>query len=217
MPTDDAEPYVPRQADIELLRTAAASCHGCGLYQDATQTVFGAGPESARVLLVGEQPGDREDITGEPFVGPAGRLLDRALDEAGITRDDVYVTNAVKHFKFDRMARGKRRIHKKPSRTEVLACRPWLIAELAAVQPELIVCLGATAAGSLLGSSFRITRHRGAVLDPPAEPAGIPRDAHIVVTTHPSSVLRALDRQAAYQEFLADIRAAAAVLATSSH
>jgi uracil-DNA glycosylase family protein len=209
-----AEEYVPKDAGIEELRSAALGCRGCDLFRDATQTVFGEGPESARVLMVGEQPGDREDIEGAPFVGPAGRLLDRALDEAGIDRGQVYVTNAVKHFKFTVDERGKRRIHRKPSRTEVVACRPWLVAELTTVRPELVVCLGATAAQSLLGGSFRLTRHRGEVLDLPDEQngqSGLP-DTAVLATVHPSAVIRAPDRKTAYQAFLADLRAAASAL-----
>src|SRR5215211_7160534 len=158
-------PLVPRGADLAELRAAAASCTGCDLYRDATQTVFGAGPAPATVLLVGEQPGDQEDKAGEPFVGPAGRLLDKALAEAGIDRGRAYVTNAVKHFKFKPAERGKRRIHQKPSRTEVVACRPWLVAELAVVRPELVIALGATAAQSLLGTAFKLTQHRGEIVD----------------------------------------------------
>jgi uracil-DNA glycosylase family protein len=207
---ETAAEWVPGTADLERLREAARSCRGCGLYADATQTVFGDGPSRAKVLMIGEQPGDREDLAGEPFVGPAGRLLDRALADAGIDRDEVYVTNAVKHFKFARAARGKQRIHKKPSRTEVVACRPWLVAELAAVRPCLAIVLGATAAQSLLGPSFKVTQHRGAVLDAPAEFGGHPE--HVLATVHPSSVLRAPDRTAAYQDLVADLRAAAPLL-----
>jgi DNA polymerase len=155
-------------------------------------------------MLVGEQPGDREDLTGEPFVGPAGKLLDRALEEAGIDRGEVYVTNAVKHFKFTVSERGKRRIHKKPSQGEVAACRPWLLAELDRVRPELVVCLGATAASALLGPEFRLTRQRGEIVAVQAEP-GIPA----VATVHPSAVLRAPDREAAYQGLVADLTVAA--------
>jgi DNA polymerase len=201
-----AEEYVPIGAGIEGLRAAANHCEGCDLYRNATQTVFGAGPADGAVLIVGEQPGDREDRAGEPFVGPAGRLLDRALDEAGIDRAAVYVTNAVKHFKFRRDERGKRRIHQKPSRTEVVACRPWLLAELDVVEPDLVLCLGATAAQSLLGPDFRITRERGKVLDLPMS------RARVVSTVHPSAVLRAPDRESAYQELVADLRSAASVL-----
>lgn len=155
---------------------------------------------------MGEQPGDQEDRAGEPFVGPAGRILDRALAEAGIDREQTYVTNAVKHFKFKRDERGKRRIHQKPSRSEVVACRPWLLAELDVVRPELVIALGATAAQSLLGAAFRLTQHRGEVLDAPNT------QAPVLATIHPSAVLRATDRDAAYQEFVADLRVAAAAL-----
>ncbi|MCT2583806.1 UdgX family uracil-DNA binding protein [Actinophytocola gossypii] len=202
-----AQDFVPPNADLDTLRSAADTCRGCDLYRDATQTVFGAGPSDARVLVVGEQPGDQEDRKGEPFVGPAGRLLDRAMEEAGIDRDQVYVTNAVKHFKFTLPERGKRRIHKTPSRTEVVACRPWLDAELDTIGPDLVLCLGATAAKSLLGPSFRVTKERGTVVPlPEREPT------RVVTTVHPSSVLRADDREAAYQELVADLAAAAGVL-----
>lgn len=191
--------FLPECEDLGSLRTAAASCEGCGLYRDATQTVFGEGPDSARYLFVGEQPGDQEDRQGHPFVGPAGRVLDRGLEEAGIGRDEVYVTNAVKHFSFT--SRGKRRIHQKPTAAEIDACRPWLSAELAAVRPEVVVVLGATAARSLLGPSFRVTKQRGEPV-----PMG---DALAVATIHPSAVLRAPDRDAAYAGFLSDLRVAA--------
>ncbi|WP_158887223.1 UdgX family uracil-DNA binding protein [Amycolatopsis anabasis] len=204
--TQDASEFVPDTRELSRLRSAAATCRGCGLYRDATQTVFGDGPGNARVLMVGEQPGDYEDRAGEPFVGPAGRLLDRALAESAIDREQVYVTNAVKHFKFVRAERGKQRIHKKPSRTEIVACRPWLLAELDATRPELVVFLGATAAQALLGSSFRVTRERGNLLDLPERPA------KALATVHPSSVLRAPDRQAAYADFVADLRVAATAL-----
>ena len=198
-----AERYVPAGADLDELRAAAASCQGCDLHENATQTVFGAGPADARVVIVGEVPGDQEDREGEPFVGPAGRLLDRALAEAGIDRSLVYVTNAVKHFKFVPAERGKRRIHKTPSRTEVVACRPWLDAELDRVGPELVVALGATAAKSLLGQDFRVTEQRGSVLSMPD------REERVVATVHPSAVLRANDREAAYQGLVADLTVAA--------
>jgi len=198
-----AERYVPAGADLDELRAAAASCQGCDLHENATQTVFGAGPADARVVIVGEVPGDQEDREGEPFVGPAGRLLDRALAEAGIDRSLVYVTNAVKHFKFVPAERGKRRIHKTPSRTEVVACRPWLDAELDRVGPELVVALGATAAKSLLGQDFRVTKQRGSVLSMPD------REERVVATVHPSAVLRANDREAAYQGLVADLTVAA--------
>lgn len=205
-----AADFVPETTDVDRLRQAARSCQGCGLYRDATQTVFGDGPAPAKVLMVGEQPGDREDLAGEPFVGPAGRLLDRALDESGIDRDEVYVTNAVKHFKFARGERGKQRIHKKPSRTEVVACRPWLLAEFAAVRPRLAILLGATAAQSLLGPAFKVTHNRGVLIDAPAELNGLPE--HVLATVHPSSVLRAPDREPAYAALVADLRAAVPVL-----
>jgi uracil-DNA glycosylase family protein len=186
----------------------AARCTACPLYREATQTVFGEGPVPAPLMLVGEQPGDREDLEGHPFVGPAGRILDRALEEVGLDRERVYVTNVVKHFKWT--PRGKRRIHQKPNREEVLACSQWFAAELAHVQPELIVCLGATAAQALLGSSFRVTRHRGEVLDWSDD--GEPR--RIMATVHPSSILRAPDdqRDDAFAAFVADMAVAAGAL-----
>lgn len=210
---EGAERYVPQRADLDELRDAVHSCRGCGLYADATQAVFGAGPRDARVMVIGEQPGDQEDRKGAPFVGPAGRLLDRAFEEAGIDRREVYVTNTVKHFKFERQERGKRRIHKTPSRTEVVACRPWLLAELDVVRPDLVMCLGATAAQSVLGASFRVSKDRGKVLElPPDSEIGSLAGA-VVATVHPSSVLRSNDREQAYRELLADVRAAAAALA----
>jgi uracil-DNA glycosylase family protein len=190
------------------LRASAASCRNCELYRNATQTVFGEGPVHARMMMVGEQPGDQEDRAGTPFVGPAGRLLDRALGEAGIERSAVYLTNAVKHFKFTE--RGKRRIHQKPNRTEVVACRPWLLGELAAVRPDLVVCLGAVAAQALLGTSFRLTRHRGEVLDLPDS------TARVTATVHPSAVLRAEHRDEAYQALVKDLAAAKAAMGNSS-
>jgi DNA polymerase len=204
-----AAPFVPDGAGLTDLRRAAAGCRGCPLHRDATQTVFGAGTADARVMLVGEQPGDQEDRRGEPFVGPAGKLLDRALAEAGIDPGEAYVTNAVKHFKFTRAEPRKRRIHKAPSLREMTACAPWLAAELALVEPELIVVLGATAGKALLGSSFRVTESRGTVLE--REIHGHPH--HLVPTVHPSSVLRADDRETAYRGLVADLRVAARVLA----
>ncbi|HEY0453204.1 UdgX family uracil-DNA binding protein [Actinophytocola sp.] len=201
-----AERFVPAEADLDGLRAAAARCRGCDLYKDATQTVFGAGPADARMVIVGEVPGDQEDRKGEPFVGPAGRLLDRVLEEVGIDRSQVYLTNAVKHFKFVPAERSKRRIHKTPSRTEVVACRPWLDAELDLVRPELVVCLGAIAAKSLLGQDFRVTKERGKVVSMPDRPE------RALATVHPSAVLRAKDREAAYQELVADLAVAAKVL-----
>lgn len=200
-----AEPYSAAR-DLAGLRAAAASCRACDLWRDATQTVFGSGAERARVMLVGEQPGDQEDLAGEPFVGPAGRLLDRALEQAGIDRSRAYLTNAVKHFRWVR--RGKRRLHEKPNAHQVQACRPWLEAELAAVRPRLIVLLGATAAQSVMGPAFRVTRQRGEVM---ASPLGVP----IMATVHPSSILRAAgdeSREAAMAAFVADLRVAARLL-----
>jgi DNA polymerase len=188
------------------MKAAAADCHGCDLYARATQVVFGAGPRRARIVLIGEQPGDREDIEGAPFVGPAGAVLRRGLTEAGIDPDEVYVTNAVKHFSWE--PRGKRRLHKKPRTSEIEACRPWLDAELEAVSPKLIVCLGATAAQTILGRTFRLTVHRGELI---RRAKTVP----VVATIHPSAVLRAPDhesREAAYQGFVADLRLAAAAV-----
>jgi len=180
-----AESFVPRTSDLEELRRAAASCQGCDLYRHATQTVFGRGPATARAMLVGEAPGDQEDIQGAPFVGPAGEVLDRALVEAGIPRPDVYVTNVVKHFKFVRSP--KRRIHQTPGTVEIGACRPWLDAELAAIHPEMLVCLGATASKALLGAGFRLMQERGRLLKSPLAPK-------VLATLHPSAVLRAEDK-----------------------
>ncbi|WP_053719159.1 UdgX family uracil-DNA binding protein [Saccharothrix sp. NRRL B-16348] len=196
--TSSAAAFVPEGADLAALRRAAAGCQGCDLYKPATQTVFGAGPEDAGLVLVGEQPGDVEDRQGEPFVGPAGRLLDKALHEADLAREGVYLTNAVKHFKFVPAERGKRRIHKTPSRGEVVACLPWLRAELAQVRPGLVVCLGATAAKAVLGNAFKVSERRGQVERF--------EDYDVIATVHPSSVLRAPDRDEAYRSFLADLR-----------
>jgi DNA polymerase len=208
-----AAPFVPDTVDLEALSHAADGCHGCDLYRDAEQTVFGAGRRSARMMLVGEQPGDQEDRAGEPFVGPAGKLLNKALDAAGIDRDLTYVTNAVKHFKFVPAERGTRRIHKKPNRTEIVACRPWLIAELAAVQPDVLVCLGATAAQALLGPSFRLTEHRGELLHLDGE-VDVDVDPDVFATIHPSAVLRGPsdDRDDAFDALVADLKNAAAAL-----
>jgi uracil-DNA glycosylase len=212
-----AEEFVPHAHDLADLEAAVQGCRGCELYRDAQRAVFGEGSPSARVLMVGEQPGDQEDRAGRPFVGPAGKLLDKALAEAGIDRDSVYVTNAVKHFKFTKTERGKRRIHKTPSRTEVVACRPWLIAELTAVQPDLIVLLGATAAKSLLGNDFRITVHRGEPLELPAgdDAIALSSTPQVVATVHPSSVLRGRpeDREQAFGALVADLKVAAGLLA----
>jgi len=185
---------------LDALRTEAASCTRCPLYERATQTVFGEGRPDARFLFIGEQPGDREDLAGRPFVGPAGGVLDRALAAAGIGRDDAYVTNAVKHFKFE--PRGKARIHKKPDRSEVAACRYWLDHELALVEPQVAVLLGATAAQALLGASFRVTREHGQLIERPGLPP-------MVATIHPSAVLRSDDREAMFDGLVADLRVAA--------
>src|SRR5580704_4850395 len=208
-PTTSALNFLPEQHDLGSLRAAAKDCRGCDLYLNATQTVFGEGPRLSRILFVGEQPGDQEDIAGKPFVGPAGRLLDACMEEAGIDRRTAYVTNAVKHFKWE--PRGKRRIHKKPTMREVAACRPWLSAEIEAVDPRLIVCLGATAAQSLLGSSFRVTQDRGKT----TEVKGYPP---IMATVHPSSILRAQteeDRESERRLFVADLVPAAKFLHNS--
>ena len=187
------------------MRAAAQKCRGCALYEHATQAVFGEGPSSARVIVIGEQPGDAEDRAGRPFVGPSGKLLDRAFEEAGIPRDEIYVTNAVKHFKWAREAGGKRRIHKTPSAGEVRACFPWLEAEIHLLHPEMILCLGATAAKAVLGPSFSVMRSRGKAIK--SAWAQI-----VIATVHPSAVLRAprQHREQALADFLADIRKAGA-------
>jgi DNA polymerase len=206
-----AAEFVPDTDDLTVLSDASQSCRGCDLYRNATQAVFGAGSLNAKVVLVGEQPGDQEDKAGQPFVGPAGRLLDKALAAAGIDRDQVYVTNAVKHFKFEE--RGTRRIHKTPSRTEVVSCRPWLLTEINALQPDVVVLLGATAAKSLMGSSFRLTAHRGEVLKLPAvaEKVDLDADPQVVATMHPSAILRGPpeDREKAFDALVADLRVVA--------
>jgi DNA polymerase len=194
-----ASNYIPEKATLRVLRQAVQSCRGCDLYRCATQAVFGEGPAKPRIMMVGEQPGNDEDLQGRPFVGPAGKLLNRTLEEAGIQRADVYVTNAVKHFKFEE--RGKRRLHKKPRASEVRACRPWLEAEAARLRPEIIVCLGATAAQSILGNAFRLTRERGKFVEHPWAP-------RVTATVHPSAILRAPDeeqRHLAYRAFVADL------------
>ncbi len=201
-----AEEFLPERRTLKDLREAAMHCRGCPLWAPATQTVFGEGLKRARAMLVGEVPGDREDREGHPFVGPAGRELDKALELAGIVRDDVYVTNVVKHFKFEE--RGKRRIHQTPKKSEVDACLPWLREELNVVKPEVVVILGATAGKALMGSSFRITRERGRPLDSELAPA-------VIATVHPSSILRAPDdeaRMAEREAFTNDLRAAAALM-----
>ncbi|MFG3310279.1 UdgX family uracil-DNA binding protein [Streptomyces wuyuanensis] len=210
----DATPFLPgRRAGLPSLRKAAAVCRGCPLHEGATQTVFGKGDRSARVLIVGEQPGDQEDRQGQPFVGPAGKLLWRALEEAGLDAKDIYVTNAVKHFKFTTPEGHKRRIHKAPSLREMTACKPWLSAELKVVAPEVVVLLGSTAGRALLGPSFRVTEQRGALLRWPAHlaPSGTGAEG-LVATIHPSAVLRAEDRDSAYQGLVADLRVVVEVL-----
>ncbi|MFJ8947676.1 UdgX family uracil-DNA binding protein [Streptomyces sp. NPDC102395] len=204
-----AAPFVPKTAQgLASLREAAAHCRGCPLHHAATRTVFGAGSAQACLLLVGEQPGDQEDRQGEPFVGPAGKLLDRALADAGLNPADAYVTNAVKHFKFTQAETRKRRIHKAPTLREAAVCAPWLAAEPAIVEPELIVVLGATAGKALLGSSFKVTEARGTLLE--REIHGRPE--RLLPTVHPSSVLRGDDREAAYRGTVADLRTAARAL-----
>jgi uracil-DNA glycosylase len=201
-----AAEFIPPQPTLARLREAAAGCRGCHLYEGATQTVFGEGLRKSRVMFVGEQPGDREDIEGKPFVGPAGRMFDRALEEAGIERSEVYVTNVVKHFKYT--MRGKRRIHQRPDAAEIAACRPWLEAELEQVKPQVLVCLGATAAKALLGPRFKVTQQRGQFVDSELAPLA-------TGTVHPSSILRAPDdeaRRRAYGDFVDDLRAIAGAL-----
>ena len=195
---------LPERATLNAVRDAAKGCRACHLYKNATQTVFGEGPRTATVMLVGEQPGDAEDLAGHPFVGPAGKLLDRALEEAGIERTLVYVTNVVKHFKWE--PRGKRRIHAKPNGAEIAACRPWLETEIALVKPRVLVCLGATAAQALLGRSFKVTQQRGRFVPSPLAP-------RVTATVHPSSILRAPDddsRRVEMRRFVADLRRVAA-------
>lgn len=211
MGAEGAQRYLPGTAALGELADAARHCRGCDLYRDAEQTVFGEGRPDAAVMLVGEQPGDQEDRAGRPFVGPAGRLLGKALAAAAIDRDRLYVTNAVKHFKFSRTAGGTRRIHKTPSRTEVVACRPWLLAELDAVQPDVLVLMGATAAQSVFGGTFRLTAHRGERLELPRDAAVDGIDPGVVVTIHPSSVLRRSDRDraAGFEMLVGDLRFAA--------
>jgi DNA polymerase len=202
---ETAAPLVPARPSLPKLREAAAGCTACDLYKTGTQTVFGEGARSAEAMFVGEQPGDQEDKTGKPFVGPAGRLLDQALEDAGIDRTAVYVTNAVKHFKW--VGRGKRRIHQKPNWSEIAACRPWLDAELAVVEPRVLVCLGATAAQALLGRQFRVTRDRG-------KPVDSDLAEHVLATIHPSAILRGdpASREQEYAAFVADLRVVAKLL-----
>ncbi len=203
--TGTAAQYLPERLSLTSLRESVDGCQACPLWRTATQAVFGEGAKRSEVMLVGEQPGDREDREGRPFVGPAGRLLDEALDEAGIDRTLAYVTNVVKHFKWQ--ARGKRRIHAKPAWSEIAACRPWLDAELAVVKPEVLVCLGATAAQALLGRSFRVTRERGQPVDSDLAP-------HVLATIHPSAILRAdpETRESERAAFVDDLKVAASML-----
>jgi len=199
----DATPFLPERESLKALREAAASCRGCDLYEDATQTVFGEGRKAARVMFVGETPGDREDREGRPFVGPAGRELDKALARVGIERADVYVTNAVKHFRFQE--RGKRRIHQKPDARQIRACRPWLDAELRQIRPDALIILGATAGKALLGNAFKITEQRGRLLD--SELATI-----VLATVHPSAILRERDDEGRHlqrEAFTSDLQVAA--------
>jgi uracil-DNA glycosylase family protein len=200
MPYPTAAAFQPETLSMRALREAVQGCRGCPLYANATQAVFGEGKLTSEVMLVGEQPGDQEDLAGAPFVGPAGKLLDRALDEAGIDRGTTYVTNAVKHFKWK--ARGTRRIHDKPTWTETLACRPWLESELALVKPRALVLMGATAAQSLLGKSFKVTQNRGVPLD--SDLADL-----VVATIHPSAVLRAENREEMFAGLVDDLRVVA--------
>ena len=204
-----AAAWVPAQPTLARLRTAVQDCRGCELYRDATQAVMGDGDPSASLMLLGEQPGDTEDQAGEPFVGPAGRLLDRALSEAGIDPAHVFKTNVVKHFRFSG-TRGKQRIHKSPSQVHVTACGPWLLAEMQTVRPRGVVLLGATAGKAVYGSSFRVGQARGALQDWPADRFAVPHlPAWVLPTTHPSAVLRSRDRDADYAAFVADLRVAA--------
>jgi DNA polymerase len=199
-PEKSPRPAIPLDPTLEKLRKAAQNCKACDLWKTGTQTVFGAGAAHAKIMFVGEQPGHQEDLEGKPFVGPAGKLLDTALVEAGIDRSETYVTNAVKHFKWE--PRGKRRIHKKPNAAEIAACRPWLDAEISVLKPQVIVCLGATAAQALLGRAFRVTQHRGEILKSPLAP-------FVMATVHPSSILRAPDDDTRHREmarFIDDLR-----------
>jgi uracil-DNA glycosylase len=207
---NDATPFLPQRPSLKALREAARECRGCHLWRPATQTVFGEGRKSSRLMLVGEQPGDREDLAGKPFVGPAGREFDRGLEAAGIERRDAYLTNVVKHFKFEE--RGKRRIHQTPKRFEVEACMPWLRAELDVVKPEALVVLGAVAAKALLGSSFKVTQHRGELLDSDLAPI-------VSATIHPSAILRQRDDAGRLRErdaFARDLRVVAEALGRGS-
>jgi uracil-DNA glycosylase len=198
-----AAPLVPPRPSLKKLREAAVGCKACPLWESGTQTVFGEGGAHADVVFVGEQPGDREDIEGHPFVGPAGQLLDKALEEVEIDRSQVYVTNVVKHFKWK--PQGKRRIHQKPNWREIAACRPWLDAEVAVLKPRVLVCLGATAAQALLGRDFRVSRQRGELVESPLAP-------NAIATVHPSSILRAEDRDLQFKEFVRDLERVAELI-----
>jgi len=203
---ETAAPFVPSHPTIGKLQEAARECRACPLWKTGTQTVFGDGSRHAKVIFVGEQPGSDEDLAGKPFVGPAGKVLNKALAAAGIDREEVYVTNAVKHFKWE--PKGKRRLHKKPSSREIAACRPWLDAELEVLQPRVLVCLGATAAQALLGKEFRVTKHRGEFVESPLA-------RHVVATVHPSSILRAPDDETRHSEmerFIEDLKRVAKVI-----
>jgi DNA polymerase len=204
-----AADFLPARTTLPSLRAAVQGCRGCDLYRDATQAVFGEGPDAARIVMVGEQPGDKEDLAGRPFVGPAGGLLDRAIHEAGLNRDEVYITNVVKHF--SHVVRGKRRIHKKPNAEQVKACAPWLEAELARIGPEALVLLGATAAQSLLGRAFKVTERRGTFVDSPLSPL-------VTATVHPSSILRTRtdeERRQAFDGLVRDLRVVRRALAVA--
>ncbi|HYX27769.1 MAG TPA: UdgX family uracil-DNA binding protein [Pyrinomonadaceae bacterium] len=205
-PEKSAEDFFPERRSLKTFRDAAADCQACDLWERGTQTVFGEGARRAEVVFVGEQPGNEEDLSGKPFVGPAGRLLDDALVTAGIDRSQTYVTNVVKHFKWE--PRGKRRIHKKPNATEIKACRPWLEAEISLIKPKVIVCLGATAAQALLGPQFKVTKQRGQFIESTLAP-------YIMATVHPSSILRAPDEQTHHEEkrkFIEDLKRVAHVV-----
>lgn len=211
-PPHNASDLIPGNPSLPKLREASAACKACDLWLKGTQTVFGEGKRTARLMLVGEQPGDREDLAGRPFVGPAGALLNDALHQAGIDRSQVYLTNVVKHFRWEASSRGKRRIHKKPRASEINACRPWLDAELAVVRPQVLLCLGATAAQALLGKEFRVARERGHLVKSPLAPA-------VMATVHPSSILRSPDsetRHAELKRFVEDLKKIAPLLGEHS-
>ncbi|HJU89810.1 MAG TPA: UdgX family uracil-DNA binding protein [Gemmatimonadaceae bacterium] len=210
--TGSAADFIPPRPTVPKARAASKGCRGCHLFKVGTQTVFGEGPTNAALMLVGEQPGDQEDQLGRPFVGPAGRLLDTALEAAGLERKEAYLTNVVKHFKWERGEKGKRRIHKKPNDMEIRACRPWLDTEIALVKPRVILALGATAAQALLGKQFRVTKQRGVPIESPLADA-------VIATVHPSSLLRMPDKESrdlAMKDFIADLRRAAKALSNAT-